>query len=184
MGVSDRIAGKIYRIATTRNKLKIIMTPVSIIIGLGILVFLVVASLWLDRLIPLALLLPKPINIILSTPLLITGAIVVLWPVYRFFRTKGTPVPLNPPPELVTSGIYARVRNPMILGWTVLLVGLGLWLNSVSLVFIASPLFVLINAWYLRNIEEKELEKKFGKPYLKYRETVPMFIPGFGKRKG
>ena len=84
MGVSDRIAGKIYRIATTRSKLKIIMTPAGIIIGVGILVFFVVASLWLDRFMPPALLLPKPINVILSAPLLISGAIVVLWPVYRF----------------------------------------------------------------------------------------------------
>ena len=113
-----------------------------------------------------------------------TGVIVVLWPVYRFFRTKGTPVSINPPPELVATGIYARVRNPLILGWTISLVGLGSWLNSVSLIFIASPLFMLINAWYLRNIEEKELEKKFGKQYLKYRKAVPMFISGFGKRKG
>ena len=177
MGVNDRIA-------TTRSKLKIITTPVGIIVGVGILVFLVVASLWLDRFIPVALLLPEPINIFLSAPLLMTGAIVVLWPVYRFFRTKGTPVPINPPPELVTTGTYARVRNPLILGWTISLVGLGSWLNSVSLIFIASPLFMLINAWYLRNIEEKELEKKFGKQYLKYRKAVPIFISGFGKRKG
>ena len=177
MGVSDRIA-------TTRSKLIIIATPVGIIVGVGILVFLVVASLWLDRFIPVALLLPEPVNIFLSAPLLMTGVIVVLWPVYRFFRTKGTPVSINPPPELVATGIYARVRNPLILGWTISLVGLGSWLNSVSLIFIASPLFMLINAWYLRNIEEKELEKKFGKQYLKYRKAVPMFISGFGKRKG
>jgi len=27
------------------------------------------------------------------------------------------------------------------------------------------------------------MEKKFGEQYLKYKKSVPMFIPGFGKQK-
>jgi len=31
-------------------------------------------------------------------------------------------------------------------------------------------------------VEEKEMEKKFGREYLKYKESVPMFIPRFRRR--
>ena len=34
----------------------------------------------------------------------------------------------------------------------------------------------------IKAIEEKEMEKKFGGQYLKYRESVPMFIPRFRKK--
>jgi protein-S-isoprenylcysteine O-methyltransferase Ste14 len=31
-------------------------------------------------------------------------------------------------------------------------------------------------------VEEKEMEKKFGQEYVKYKEIVPMFIPRFRRR--
>jgi len=51
------------------------------------------------------------------------------------------------------------------------------------LIFILTPLFILLNILYLKTIEEKEMEKKFGQQYLKYKESVPMFIPRFGKQQ-
>ncbi len=64
-----------------------------------------------------------------------------------------------------------------------MLLGLGILLNSISLIFILTPLFILLNILYLKTIEEKEMEKKFGQQYLEYKESVPMFIPRFGKRQ-
>jgi len=59
------------------------------------------------------------------------------------------------------------------------LLGVGILLNSISVIFIFKPLFVCLNIIYLKTIEEKEMEKKFGEAYLKYKESVPMFIPRF-----
>jgi len=106
-----------------------------------------------------------------------------LWTVYDFFRARGSPVPLNPPKKLLTTGLYSQIRNPMLLGWIIMLFGLGILLNSISLIFIFTPLFILLNILYLKTIEEKEMEKKFGQEYLKYKKSVPMFIPRFGRRK-
>ncbi len=100
-----------------------------------------------------------------------------LWSVLRFTKMKGTSVPFNPPPKLVTAGPYAYVRNPMLTGVSVLLFGLGILLNSVSLAFIFTPLFILLNVLELKAVEEPELEKRLGKEYLEYRKRVPMFIP-------
>jgi len=181
MSLTDRYAEFIYRIATTKNKLKIIMTPVGIIFWFGLSVAFVFAALWLDKLFTVHRLFVPPINLFLSLPLLVIGSSLSLWTVYDFSKARGSPVPLNPPKKLVTTGLYSKIRNPMLLGWIIMLFGVGLLLNSISLIFILTPLFILLNILYLKAIEEKEMGKKFGQQYLKYKESVPMFIPRFGK---
>jgi len=159
------------------------MTPIGIIFWLGLSVLFIFASLWLDNLLPMHLSLPTLTKIFISVPLLIIAVILAPGTVYSFIKARGSPVPFNPPKELVTTGLYSRTRNPMLLGWFIMLFGLGILLNSISLLLIFTPLFICLNIVYLRNIEEKEMEKKFGKQYLEYKKNVPMFIPRFGKRK-
>jgi len=183
MSAADRYADFLYRLATTRNKLKVIATPLGIIFWFGLSVLLVFASLWLDGLLPVCLPLPTPTNIFISVPLIVIGSLLALWTVCLFFRAKGSPVPLNPPKKLVVGGLYAYVRNPMVVGWIIMLFGVGILLNSISLIFIFTPLFTVLNVLYLKTIEEKEMEKKFGKEYLKYKQNVPMFLPRLRKRK-
>lgn len=183
MSLADRWAEFIYRVATTKNRLKIIITPVGLIFWLGLSTSLILASLWVDRLLPQQLFFSAPTNLALSVPLLIVGVTIIIWTNYNFFKAKGSPVPLNPPRKLVITGLYSRIRNPMILGWIIILFGLGILLNSITLIFIFTPLFILLNVLYLKAIEEKEMEKKFGRQYLEYKKSVPMFIPRFGKRK-
>lgn len=182
MSLADRWAEFIYRIATTRSKLKIVLTPVGLTFWFGLGVLLVFASLWLDKFLPVQLSFSIPTNIFLSVPLLVIGATLCLWTIYSFLKARGSPVPLNPPRRLVTTGLYSWVRNPMIIGWVIMLFGVGLLLNSISLIFVFTPLFILLNVLYLKTIEEKEMEKKFGQEYLKYKESVPMFIPRFRKK--
>jgi protein-S-isoprenylcysteine O-methyltransferase Ste14 len=68
----------------------------------------------------------------------------------------------------------------MLLGLFIVLIGLGVLFGSLSLILIFIPLFILINVLYLKAIEEKEMEKKFGREYLEYKKRVPMFIPKLG----
>ena len=183
MSLADKYAEFVYRIATTRKKLRTIATPIGIIIWFGLSALFVFASLWVDELLPVQILFPARTNIFLSLPLLIIGATLALWTVYTFVKARGTPVPLNPPKKLVITGLYSWIRNPMLLGWIIMLFGVGILLNSFSLIVIFTPLFICLNVTYIKTIEEKEMEKKFGKQYLRYKESVPMFIPRFGKRK-
>jgi protein-S-isoprenylcysteine O-methyltransferase Ste14 len=67
-----------------------------------------------------------------------------------------------------------------------LLFGFGALLGSVSLLVVFTPLFIFINVWELKTIEEPELVKRLGQDYVEYRKRTPMFFPGFGiifKRK-
>jgi protein-S-isoprenylcysteine O-methyltransferase Ste14 len=100
----------------------------------------------------------------------------------KFIKAHGTPVPFNPPPTLVTGGLYSYVRNPMIAGNIFLLFGLGILVNSISVAFIFTPIFVLLHAMNLKFIEEPELERRFGDEYMDYKKRTPMFFPGFKKK--
>jgi protein-S-isoprenylcysteine O-methyltransferase Ste14 len=110
------------------------------------------------------------------------GVAVTAWSAFHFLKVKGTPVPFNPPPQVVRTGPYRYARNPMLTGVFLFLFGLGLGLNSASLVFLFTPLFVLINVWELKQIEEPELTRRLGDDYIEYRRQTPMFLPRFRPR--
>ena len=88
-------------------------------------------------------------------------------------RSAGTPVPLNPPKELVDTGPYAVIRNPMLTGVFLVLFGIGVLLGSFCLMFVFTPLFIVLNVWELKCIEEPELEKRLGQAYVEYKKRVP-----------
>lgn len=114
-------------------------------------------------------------------PLLAVGAILTFWSVALFIWAKGTPVPLNPPPRLVTGGPYAYSRNPMLGGIFIMFFGAGALLNSAALFFIVTPVLVIAARIFVRNVEEPELETRLGLDYVEYREKTPMFFPRFFK---
>jgi len=180
-GVWDRYADFVYRVATGNKKLKILTAPAAFIIFFGLVVLFIFASFWLDRWFTFLDFGSTWWSLILSWLLIVLGFLIMFWPVIAFFSTRGTPIPFNPPPKLITTGLYAYVRNPMILGLFIFMLGLGILFGSLSLIFIFTPLFIAINVFYLKAIEEKEMEKKFGNAYLEYKKKVPMFIPGLKK---
>ena len=171
----------VYNLATSSRKTRNCFTPLGAgFYGLVIFCF-IIAALQVDRLISVTDILPGSLSLILAAPLFLAALIFIGWSVLTFFRSKGTPVPINPPPRLVTTGPYAYVRNPMLAGVFALLFGIGVVLESVSLLFLFTPLFILINVWELRAIEEPELVKRLGQDYVEYRKRTPMFFPSLGK---
>jgi protein-S-isoprenylcysteine O-methyltransferase Ste14 len=101
------------------------------------------------------------------------------WSLLPFFNSEGTPVPFNPPPKLVDTGPYTRVRNPMVSGVLITLFGVGVLLKSISLTFIFSPVLFVFVYIELKVIEEPELELRLGESYREYKKRVPMFFPRF-----
>jgi protein-S-isoprenylcysteine O-methyltransferase Ste14 len=166
-----------YRAATGSRKTRNLLTPAGIVFFFGLIALFIFVALQVDKFLDFPKLLPTSLNIIVSVPILAIGLFVMIWSILHFIKVKGTPVPFNPPPKLVTNGPYAHVRNPMLTGVFVLLFGLGVLFRSISLVSIFTPLFILLNVWELKAIEERELERRLGKDYVEYRKRVPMFIP-------
>jgi protein-S-isoprenylcysteine O-methyltransferase Ste14 len=91
-------------------------------------------------------------------------------------KGRGTPAPLAPTKELVVSGLYARVRNPMYLAVLLLIFGQSMLFASAALIaygvtiWFAFLLFVLYH-------EEPRLHRAFPESYPAYAEAVPRWIP-------
>jgi protein-S-isoprenylcysteine O-methyltransferase Ste14 len=173
----NSVAEFVYRVATKPDSRRVLWSVAGALFWYGAVAIMVILAPWLDKTWGLILSIPLPVRLSIGIVLLVIGIPMVFWTITKFLRTKGTPIPFNPPPKLVVNGLYRVVRNPMHLGWTVTLIGLALLMQSFTLLVIFIPLFILGHVVYLKSIEEKELEKKFGQAYLDYRRRVPMFIP-------
>jgi protein-S-isoprenylcysteine O-methyltransferase Ste14 len=182
MGFRERWINLLHRAATGTKKTRTILTPIGVVIFGAFTALFVFAAIFVDRLLHLPSLLPEGVRPLLSIPVMAVGAAVTAWSALHFLKVKGTPVPFNPPPKLVRSGPYWYARNPMLTGVFLFLFGVGFGVNSVSLVFFFTPLYVLINVWELKKIEEPELVKRLGDEYIEYRRQTPMFVPGIRLR--
>jgi protein-S-isoprenylcysteine O-methyltransferase Ste14 len=173
----NNIADFVYKVATKNDRRRFYWSISGAVFWYGAVAVMIVISPWLDRVWGLKLSIPVLVRLPVGIVLLVIGISMVGWTIMRFIQIKGTPIPFNPPPSMVADGLYGIVRNPMHLGWTIVLIGLAVLLQSFTLLVIFMPLFILVHIFYIKLVEEKELEKKFGQAYLDYKRQVPMFIP-------
>ena len=166
-----------HSVATGSQRRRELLTPVGLAFFGLTLAVVIAGGLFTDRVINTPALFPGTPGVAIGTLLLVPGSVLCAWCVLRFRRAKGTPVPFNPPKELVVAGPYVWMRNPMVTGVFTSLFGIGFILHSVSIVLIWTPLYVLAHVVELKTVEEPELERRFGASYAEYRRTVPMFIP-------
>jgi len=181
MGIREQWIGLLHRAATGTKKTRTLLTPIGVTIFGAFTALFVFAAIWVDRLLNLPSPLPEGVKFPVSIPVMAVGIAVTAWSGFHFLRVKGTPVPFNPPPEVVTTGPYRYARNPMLTGVFLFLFGLGIAVDSLSLVLFFTPLFILTNVWELKEIEEPELVKRFGNEYIEYQLRTPMFIPRLGR---
>jgi len=89
---------------------------------------------------------------------------------------RGTLAPWSPTSKLVVIGPYRHVRNPMISGVLMTLLGESIVFGSLG-IFICFLLFFIINHIYFIYSEEPGLARRFGDEYLSYKRNVPRWIP-------
>ena len=105
------------------------------------------------------------------------GSAIVLAGVLTFRRMKTTVNPLTPEATttMVTLGIYRFTRNPMYLGFLLVLTGWATYLSNL-LAFAFLPLFV----WYMNRFqiqpEERALGSKFPEAFTVYKRSVPRWV--------
>lgn len=126
---------------------------------------------------------PSEVNFYLGLLLSLVGLSLVFWAVWVQFQIgQGTPVPMMPTQKLVVRAPYTYCRNPMGLGSGILLLGFGIIFNSLSFILVSTLLFLFLLLYY-KFVEEKELIKRFGGEYLKYKNRTPFLIPTFRRKK-
>jgi protein-S-isoprenylcysteine O-methyltransferase Ste14 len=92
------------------------------------------------------------------------------------FLRAGTNVPTRrPTTALVTNGPYRFSRNPIYTGMILLLLGIGVMVDSAWILAMAIP-FALVIRYGVIAREERYLETKFGESYRHFRASVRRWI--------
>ena len=177
MNIRDRWIRLLHRAATGTRKTRSLLTPVGVLIFGVFTALFVFLSLLFDRWFAFPWPLSSSLSWLAAVLLIGIGMAITAWSALHFLKVKGTPVPFNPPPELVTTGPYRFVRNPMLTGVFLFLFGVGFTIKSPSLIVFFAPLYIFANVWELKAIEEPELVLRLGEDYVAYRRRTPMFIP-------
>lgn len=123
------------------------------------------------------------INIVLGCGFVVAGILFAWWAGYiQFTIGRGTPVPVMATQQLIIQKPYHYCRNPMALGAIAVYLGVAILIGSISAVVLVLAFTVLLLV-YIKFVEEKEMELRFGEAYREYRKQTPFIIPRFRKRK-
>ena len=105
------------------------------------------------------------------------GFALAVWTMALFHRIgKGTAAPWNPPKKLVVAGPYRHVRNPMLASVFTMLAAEVVVTGSRA-VAVFWVVFVCANMLYFPLVEERELSRRFGAEYARYKAHVPRLVP-------
>jgi protein-S-isoprenylcysteine O-methyltransferase Ste14 len=111
-----------------------------------------------------------------STPVLLTGIILILMGVLIFFIATYQVHRAFSAGRLVTGGVYGYIRHPVYAVWILFFVpGLFLITGIVFLIFMPFFMYGLFKILIVR--EEVYLEQKFGEQYVEYKKRVNAIIP-------
>jgi len=158
------------------------LIPEGILFVIVVPVLLVVTSSYIDQWLELPRFTYGLVNPLLGLALVLSGWSFSLWSILaQFSQGRGTPVPIMPTQELVVKRPYTYCRNPMALGYIIFCFGIAIWIGSLSAVGF-TLLFVVSLVIYVKLVEEKELEERFGSEYLQYKRKTPFLVPHLRKR--
>ncbi len=112
------------------------------------------------------------------------GCILICLGLFLLLRTshlfakhgKGTVAHWDPPDELVIAGIYRHVRNPLMWGMVITILGEAVLLGVRSLLIYMLALWILNHILFVK-VEEPYLIRKYGDDYRRYMEHVPRWLP-------
>lgn len=134
-------------------------------IALGLLLHFV----WPVRLVSRAVSVPLG-----STAVLVAVALFLY--AVRTCRTANTPIPGNrPTTTIVRTGPYRWSRNPIYLSFSLLQLGVALWVNSLWLFVTLIPAVALMSFVVIPR-EEQYLETHFPSAYLAYKASVRRWL--------
>ena len=170
----------LFRNSSSSFWLNVVKTLVQVVC-IWVLALLVIPGIILDAFDGLAM---PPGGISLAVGTIVFSCFSLLGLTSAFVMVRdgaGTPLPLDQTNQLVVSGPYRYVRNPMAVAG----IGQGL---ALAILFQSLPLLVyaVLGAvvWHVvvRPMEERDLVQRFGDPYVEYRKKVFCWIPTIQSR--
>jgi len=121
--------------------------------------------------------LPIPAPVIVASALGLAGAIVATAGVVAFRKHKTTVNPFTPErsSSLVASGIYKYTRNPMYLGFLLLLAGWATLLSNLVAMALLPAFIAYMNRFQIQP-EERALQQHFGTEFQAYMQRVRRWV--------
>jgi len=139
------------------------------------LVLAIIVAWWQARLLPLGLTLEGAVTDALAGLLIGGGILLIVAAALAFRRARTTIIPHQTPSALITTGIFARTRNPIYLADALILTGFILRFDAVaSLVLV--PIFVW---WIERHFivpEENRMRRTFRANFAAYESKVRRWL--------
>jgi protein-S-isoprenylcysteine O-methyltransferase Ste14 len=162
----------------TEKQRAVALVPLGILVVVIAPLILLVPSAYIDGWLGLPKFIAEPVNLVLAVILIASGFIFGLWSVgIQFSMGRGTTAPMMPTHKLIVKGPYLYCRNPMTFGTILIYLGVVISTGSLSS-FGLFALMISALLLYIKRIEEKELEARFGQDYLAYKKRTPFLIPG------
>ncbi len=115
------------------------------------------------------------VRLITGLLIILTGLALIVWARVYFTRTGQSPIPWKPTPELIFQGPYRYTRNPMYLGATLIVFGLGLALNNLWIALFSLPALLVVHVIAVLP-EERYLSQKFAQSYKNYLAQVRRYL--------
>ena len=134
----------------------------------------IVLMLALHFLLPVYKIVPTPWNLLGILPLA-CGIALNLIADKAFHQVQTTVKPFEESTALITTGVFRITRNPMYLGYLLILLGVALIVRSVIPYAVILVFAVLMDRVFIR-VEEQMLEKQFGQDWLEYAQEVRRWV--------
>ena len=125
--------------------------------------------------VPVGLAIPAPA--LFACAFAFTGEVIAIAGVVAFRRHKTTVNPFTPEcsSSLVASGIYRYTRNPMYLGFLLLLVGWAALLSNLVALALLPAFIAYMNRFQIQP-EERALQQHFGAEFQAYMHRVRRWV--------
>ena len=128
----------------------------------------------LHFIVPMAIIVKMPWRFLGVIPLAI-GLVLNLVADSAFKKQQTTVKPFEESTALITTGLYRISRNPMYLGFELILVGVALILGSLAPFVVVIIFPILMEVRFIRP-EEQLLAQQFGESWLAYQRRVRRWI--------
>lgn len=115
------------------------------------------------------------VRIAIAAVLVLIAAVCVVSAIRQFMRHNEHPSPYKPTGTIIDSGVYSRTRNPIYVGFLMIVLAVAIAINSAWLVLSFVALALVLHFGVVKP-EERYLSAKFGSTYDEYRRRVRRWI--------
>jgi len=122
------------------------------------------------------------VRVVVGGPLLVVGVAFMQASMSGLGRKGRGAAAFKLTSNVVATGVYGLVRNPMALGYYAACLGGAVLAGSTWMLLYTALGVIPAHVFNLVSFEELELSLRYGEPYQAYRATTPFLIPQLRRR--